>query len=635
VTVSAGDRVQQSLAVHLDSYHYQLLQHIPYREVQEFIAWCIGHCMPQSVYVSDGSAEALEYIRQRALANGEEMALAIPGHTAHFDHYKDQARDSDHTRILLSPGEVTDEHIVTLNREEGLEEIHHILRGIMRGHEMFVCFYTLGPAGSPFTIPCLQVTDSAYIAHCENILYRQGYEAFQSLTPEQIWFRFVHSQGTLTDRKTPANLDQRRVYIDLQEDIVYSANTQYGGNTIGLKKLAMRLAIHHAVNEGWLTEHMLVMGVEGPGDRITYFTGAFPSMCGKTSTAMLPGEHIIGDDIAHLRIIDGEARAVNAENGVFGILKNIKEEENPVQWQVLHQPGDIIFSNVLVTPQGQVHWLGKGTEDPPQGTNHSRVWWQGKTDDAGELIPVAHPNARFTAPLSMFPHLDKHLQDPGGVPIGAMVYGGRDAHTWVPVQEAFDWAHGIICKAASLESAKTAAVLTGINCREFNPMSNLDFLSVPIHKYIHANLDFGRRLTYQPIIFAVNYFLKDSAGEYLNAKIDKKVWYKWMELRVHREVYAIDTPTGRIPHYYDLKLLFRKVLGKRYSLHDYRQQFTIRVPENLAKVQRILHLYENMEGIPSTVFDQLNMERRRLEKVQRRYGDYIPPEKFITSNRID
>jgi len=630
VTESARDQVHKLLSAKLDVHSYQILECIAHPGVHAFIAWCIEHCTPKSVYISDGSPDALAYIRQHSLEGGEEKLLVRKGHTVHFDHCHDQARDRDHTRVLLSPNEQLGEHIATLERDRGLEEIFDIMSGIMQDHEMFVCFYTLGPSDSPFTIPCLQVTDSAYVAHCENILYRQGYTTFQSIAPEHIWFRFIHSQGPLTDRQTCANLSQRRIYIDLQKDTVYSANTQYGGNTIGLKKLAMRLAIRHAVNEGWLAEHMLVMGVEGPGDRVTYMTGAFPSMCGKTSTAMLPNEHIIGDDIAHLRIIDGETRAVNVEQGVFGILKNITEGENPLQWAVVHSSGEIIFSNVLVTPDRQVYWLGKSREEPQQGTNYSGVWWQGKTDEAGETIAAAHPNARFTVCLTSFPHLDIRLNDPGGVPVGAMVYGGRDATTWVPVQEAFDWEHGIACKAGSLESAKTAATLGGMGHREFTPMSNLDFLSVPLGDYLRANLEFGRQLTYTPVIFAVNYFLKDSvSGAYLNAKIDKKIWYKWMELRVHSDVYAIDTPIGRIPHYYDLKLLFRKVLGKSYPLRDYRRQFTICIPENLAKIQRITTLYKNMDDIPSAIFNQLSDERYRLEQAQKRYGSYISPEKFV------
>lgn len=627
--MSISDHLEKVLDQYLSPSHRTLLQDLPHPGVPEFVARCIARCRPHSVFVSDGSAEAQDYIRRRALERGEELRLAREGHTVHFDHYHDQARDRQHTRILVTPDQDLGPRIATLDREQGLKEMEHLTQGIMEGHEMYVCFYTLGPANSPFTIPCLQLTDSAYVAHSENILYRPGYESFLSLEEGQTWFRFLHSQGELDERNTCAHLDRRRIYIDLAEDTVYSVNTQYGGNSIGLKKLAMRLAIRHAVEEGWLTEHMLVMGIHGPGGRVTYITGAFPSMCGKTSTAMLPGERIVGDDIAHLRVIDGRVRAVNVEQGMFGILKDLTARENPVQWEVLHSPGEIIFSNVLVTPDREVYWLGKG-EEPPRGINHSGSWWKGKQDPQGREVPPAHPNARFTVGLKAFPNLDPRLHDPEGVMVGALVYGGRDADTWVPVQEAFDWEHGIVAKAASLESARTAAVLEGGTQREFTPMSNLDFLSVPVGDYIRANLDFGRDLIHRPAIFAVNYFLRDRrSGQFLTAMEDKRVWYKWMELRVHDDVGHLATPTGYIPRYDDLRLLFRKVLGKQYPRSHYRRQFTIRVPENLAKIERITAIYrEQVRNAPPQVFRVLEEERERLEQAQRRHGDYIPPEMF-------
>ena len=595
--------------------------------LHRFIAKYIELCNPDTVFVSDGSKEDQQYIREAAIRNGEEMALAIEGHTVHFDGYYDQARDREHTMILVPKGTFLGENIRTMEREQALREIHEIMKDIMNGHEMYVCFYTLGPANSPFTIPCVQITDSSYVAHSENILYRQGYEEFIRRGSTENFFKFVHSEGELDERKTSKNIEKRRIYIDIEGDTVYSANTQYGGNTIGLKKLAMRLAINHAAKEGWLTEHMLIMGIHGPNNRVTYFTGAFPSMCGKTSTAMLEGETIVGDDIAYIRNIGGEARAVNVERGIFGIIKGINSKDDPLQWKVLHSPNEIIFSNVLVTDDKRVHWLGKDGEIPDRGINHSGEWWKGKKDREGNEIPCSHPNARFTVALDAFENLDPKWDDPNGVEIGAMVYGGRDSDTWVPVQEAFDWIHGIVAKGASLESERTAAVLGKEGVREFNPMSNLDFLSIPIGRYIQINLEFGKKLKKQPKIFAVNYFIRDKeTGKYLTDKVDKKVWFKWMELRVNDDVDAIWTPTGYIPFYEDLKTLFKNVLSKDYSEEDYVKQFTIRVPENLAKIDRIEKIYKTkVRDTPEIVFKVLDEERNRLLEARGRYGEYISP----------
>ncbi|GAH66769.1 unnamed protein product, partial [marine sediment metagenome] len=261
--------------------------------------------------------------------------------------------------------------IRTGNRDECLKEIHEIMKDIMKGKELYVRFFSLGPTNSLFSQPVVQLTDSAYVAHSEDILYRQGYEEFVRQGENIRFFKIVHSAGELDKRNTSKNLDKRRIYIDLEDDIVYSVNTQYGGNTIGLKKLSMRLAINRGSKEGWLAEHMLVMGVHGPDNRVTYFTGAFPSLCGKTSTAMLDNGTVVGDDIAYLRNIEGNVRAVNVEKGVFGIIMGINSNDDPIIWEALHTQREIIFSNILMTPEKGVHWIGKSSEAPPEGYNHS------------------------------------------------------------------------------------------------------------------------------------------------------------------------------------------------------------------------------------------------------------------------
>jgi len=614
----------------LEQAQYAKLARIPQPEVLDFVARYIRLCEPERVFVSDDSPEDLAYIRQAALRDGEERPLAIPGHTIHFDNYDDMARDRKNTRILVPEGVDLGGGIDTRERNEALKEVHGILPGIMRGHELYVCFFCLGPAASPFAIPCVQLTDSSYVAHSEILLYRPGYREFLRQGPGARFFKFLHSQGELDERKTSKNLHLRRVFIDLLDDTVYSVNTQYGGNTLGLKKLAMRLAIYHASQEDWLCEHMLLMGIHGPDGRVTYFTGAFPSLCGKTSTAMMEGEEIVGDDIVYLRRDGGQVRAVNVEKGIFGIIQGINSRDDPILWETLHRPGEIIFSNVLVTPEGGVHWIGKDGEVPPRGENHSGPWWIGKKDARGREIPCSHPNARFTLDMSLLANMSPQRDNPEGVVVGAIVYGGRDSDTWVPVEQSFDWEHGIVTKGASLESETTAATLGQEGVREFNPMSNRDFLSIPIGRYIQNNLDFGRGLEHPPLIFSVNYFLRDrETGAWLNEKTDKRVWYKWMEQRVHGEVGAIRTPTGWIPRYEDLRRIFQEVLGRDYPYAAYRAQFTVRVPENLAKIERIERIYRTeIADTPEAVFRVLEEQRRRLLEARERYGDYIAPEQL-------
>ncbi len=508
------------------------------------------------------------------------------------------------------------------------------MKGIMKGKELFVCFFVLGPKNSIFTIPAVQLTDSAYVAHSEFILYRKGYEEFKRLGRSAHFFRFVHSAGELDERKTSKNIDKRRIYIDLEDETVYSVNTQYGGNTIGLKKLAFRLTIKRAVEEGWLSEHMFLMRVNGPHGRKTYFTGAYPSMCGKTSTAMIPWENIVGDDLTFILPVNGVARGANVEKGVFGIIQGVNPEDDPIIWQVLHSPVEIIFSNVLVKG-GKPYWNDMGVEIPDEGENHSGKWWRGKKDAEGNEIPPSHKNARFTVSLEHFPNVDMEaLESPCGVEVGGMIFGGRDADTWPPVREAFSWEHGVITMGASLESETTAATLGKEGVRVFNPMAILDFMSVHLGgDYLRNYLEFGRKLKKAPKIFAVNYFLREN-GVWLNHKLDKAVWLKWMELRVHGDVDAIKTPIGYIPKYKDLAKLFKDVLNKEYTKEDYERQFKIRVPELLAKIDRIEGgIYEKLDNVPEELFQVLEEERKRLLEAREKYGDYISPP-FVLGGRV-
>lgn len=624
-----NERTMERLKAALSEENYQKLMKIDNPELHQFVAKYVELCHPDKVFVCTDSPEDIRYIRQEAIRAGEEEKLALEGHTAHFDGYYDQARDKGNSKFLLPAGVDLGSDINAMDRDEGLKEIHEIIKDIMKGHQLFVRFFCLGPLNSKFSIPAVQLTDSGYVAHSEDLLYRQGYEEAVRLGRSARFLKFVHSAGELDERKTSRNIGERRVYIALEDETVYSANTQYGGNTIGLKKLAMRPAIKRASKEGWLTEHMFIMGVHGPNDRITYFTGAYPSLCGKTSTSMIKGESIVGDDIAYLRIKEGVIRAVNPERGIFGIIQGVNSRDDSIIWNALHSPGEVIFSNVLVTEGKGVYWIGKDGKPPREGYNHSGEWQLGKKDDDGNETTPSHPNARFTLDMKALENVDSELDNPDGVVIGGIIYGGRDSDTKVPVEESFDWVHGVITMGAALESETTAATLGKEGVRKINPMSNLDFLSIPLGEYIENHLKFGAKLKNPPGIFSANYFLRDSNGKFVNDKTDKGVWLKWMELRSHKDVEAIKTPTGLIPMYEDLKRLFKAVLNKEYSEEDYSRQFTFRVTENLARIERVTEFYKTkVSDTPQMVFTVLEEQKQRLVEARESYGDYIAPFKF-------
>ncbi|MEM0334226.1 MAG: phosphoenolpyruvate carboxykinase (GTP) [Thermoplasmata archaeon] len=595
------------------------------KKLYEFIDFYIQLLNPSSIFVVSSDKKDEEYIKNRAIEIGEEGKLSKEKQTYHFDNYYDQARDKENTRVLL-PKEEDLPFINVMERKKGIEEIHSLMKNQMIGKTMYIGFFSLGPLNSKFSELAVQITDSAYVMHSELILYRNAYEKFKN-EPNLEFLKFVHSQGELDERKTSINLKNRRIYFDLEGMTGFAVNTQYAGNTVGLKKPGFRITIYKAFKEGWLSEHMFLMGVNGPNGRVTYFTGAFPSMCGKTSTCTLPGERLVGDDLVFIKPINGVARAINIENGVFGIIDGINKKDDPIIWDVLHSDSEIIFSNVLVS-EGKPYWTGMGEQIPDKGINHSGEWWMGKRDSEGKEIPPSHKNARFTVRLSAFSNLDrKALESEEGVEVGGIIFGGRDSDTCPPICEAYDWLHGVL-KGAVIESETTAATLGKEGIRSFNPMSIIEFLSIDLGKYLQNYIEFGKKLRQKPKIFSVNYFLRDKNGKFLNEKTDKAIWLKWMELRVHNEVDAIKTPVGYIPKYEDLRNLFYKVQGKEYRIEDYEKQFTIRVPELLAKNERIMKIYENIKTTPKELFDEMKKEKEKLLEIREKYGDYVSPFKF-------
>ena len=607
---------------------YNKLMALKNPKLHRFIVDAIELCQPDSVLVFDDSAEGMALTRCKAIEAGEETALAVEGHTIHFDGLKDQARDRQATKYLVPQAGTLSKALNQTEREQGLAEVRDLLKGCMAGRTMIVRFLCLGPANSVFSIPCIECTDSWYVSHSLNLLYRPGYEQFKRMDTDSDFFATLHSAGRMDERMTSVDVDKRRIYIDYSTDTVYTVNTQYAGNTVGLKKLALRLTIRKADREGWLAEHMFVMGVQGPKDRKTYFAGAFPSACGKTSTAMLPGETIVGDDIAYFRALNSHCMAANAEAGIFGIIQNVKAKDDPAIWDVLTKQGEVIFSNVLVKAS-RPYWLGMGEEIPEDGENFSGDWHKGKTDTKGNEIPAAHKNARYAVSLKALANCDPELDNPCGVVLAGIMYGGRDAKSYVPVQQSFDWNHGIIAYGASLETETTFATVGKEGVPEINVMSIQDFVSIPLGKYIQNNLDFGKKLKNPPLVFGVNYFLRGPDGQFVNDVRDKHVWVKWMELRVHNDVQALTTPTGLIPMYEDLKSLFKEVFDAEYTQEEYDQQFTIRISENLRKIERIEDFYLcEVPDAPQTVFDIINEQRERLLVAKEKYGDCVVPSEF-------
>lgn len=599
--------------------------------VLNFVGTFAEHCDPKSIYVCDDSEKDTQYVRDKALELGEEFTLANSKQTIHWDGYGDQARDKKNTRFMVYKENMA--KMSTLNSveyEQGYEEIMGISKGIMKGKDAVVLFYSEGPTESPFTIPCVQFTDSWYVAHSENILYRTAYSHFLKMKDAEKadFFRFIHSAGPLDENNCSKDLENRRIYMDTQNNIVYSMNDQYAGNSVGLKKHSMRLAISKSGKEGWLCEHMFVMAaLDKEKNRKTYFCGAYPSACGKTSTAMIPGEQIVGDDIAYFRNIDGEFRAVNVEFGMFGIIKDVNAQDDPVIFKNLMMNQEVIFSNVLRGKDNKPYWLGMGVEAPEEGHNHFGEWKKGVKDETGKEVGVAHGNARYTMRLDYLDNIDKKgFEAKDGVKVDGVLYGGRDSDITVPVEESPNWKDGILIKAATLESETTSATLGKEGVRTPSPMANMDFVSYPLGTYTMNNIKFGESVKQTPRIFSNNYFMRDEQGHFMTSKLAKKVWLHWADGRIHNEYEAYDTPTGKIPHYEDLKVLFKKHLDEEFSKEKYDYLFTFRCTKWIEKLERTKAYYQKMDpNTPKEIFDYWDATIARIAKARNTYGDLILP----------
>lgn len=609
---------------------YAKLTALKNQKAYDFVGEFAAHCNPESIFVCDDSEADNQYLRDQALALGEEDAMANSKQTIHWDGYGDQARDKVNTRYIVYPENL--EKMKSLNSvayDDGYKEIMGIAKDNMAGKPAVVKFFAEGPTGSQFTIPCIQFTDSWYVAHSESILYRTAYDHFMNMEEAEKgeFFSFIHSAGKLDERGCSVDIDDRRIYMDTQNNIVYSMNNQYAGNSIGLKKHSMRLAINKSGEEGWLCEHMFVMACLGKNDRKTYFTGAYPSACGKTSTAMIPGEQIVGDDIAYFRNINGEARAVNVEFGMFGIIKDVNEQDDPVIFENLMKNQEVIFSNILQGPDKKPYWLGMGVDAPESGKNFFGDWQKGIKDAKGNEVGVAHGNARYTMRLDYLDNIDKAgFEAKDGVKVEGVLYGGRDSDITVPVEESPSWKDGILLKAATLESETTSATLGAEGVRNPSPMANMDFVSYPLGEYTMNNIKFGEGVDQAPKIFSTNYFMKSPEGKFMTSKLAKKAWLHWADGRVHGEYDALDTPTGKIPLYKDVKDLFKEHLDEDFSEADYTYLFTFRCTKWIEKLERAKAFYAKMDAsCPKEIFAAWDAAIETINAAKAAFGDEIKP----------
>jgi phosphoenolpyruvate carboxykinase (GTP) len=472
--------------------------------------------------------------------------------------------------------------------------------------------------------------------HSGNILYRNVYHKFDEEAQREGYFLTnVHGEGP----NRPEDLPNARVFMDRSWQTTFSMFCTYAGNTLLLKKGNHRFAVDLATyykKEEELSEHMFITGLTGPGGRKTYFAGAAPSGCGKTTTAMV-GTDFIGDDLSQLWIAedDGTLRGINPEIGIFGIVQDVNREGDPYLMKCLREEGtEVIWSNVLIDEHNVPHWVGNGEEHPKKGVNFQGEWWEGKTDEKGNPIPISHPNSRCTLSNSAIGNYNEEAaEDPRGVEIKVITYSGRDSDTMPPVVVAKNPDHGVVI-GASILSAATATEVGAKGVRR-QPWANEPFIAGPLADYMDAQFLFfnSDKLKRKPIMAGLNYFLTHGArgGEgtkLLGEKRDVKVWLGWLELRANGDVDAIETPIGYIPKYEDLKTLFDGI-NKEYPKDLYDQQFALYIDNILGRIDLQEEAYKKEENIPPKLFEVYEEQRKGLEALKEKYGSVISVEQLI------
>jgi len=617
----------------MDASNFARIQKIENSEISLKIANAIVMCEPDNIFVNTGSEEDRQFIRELALKTGEESSLPMENHTIHFDLKKEQGRNIDRTYYIANEGEHISSLANKMLRAQALDEIRAIMSGIMHGKTMVIGFYIRGPAGAPVANPALEITSSTYVSHSAEILYRNAYNVFEREVRERgHFYTNIHSEGL----NRLEDLPNARVFMDRSHRTTYSFNCTYAGNTLLLKKGNHRFSVDKAVYENRgneLSEHMFITGIDGPDGRITWVTGAAPSGCGKTTTAMA-GNHFVGDDLAQMWIDEGGTiRSVNPECGIFGIVEDVNRDGDPMLMDCLRNKGtEVIWSNVLIDENGVPHWVGNGEDPPEKGKNFQGEWYSGKVDENGKPVPLSHPNSRCTLTSSALANYSEKAEDPAGVETRVITYSGRDSDTMPPVWVAKTSDHGVVI-GATIVSAATATEVGATGVKR-SPWANAPFIPGALGDYMDAQFQFfgNEKIAgdKKPVLAGLNYFLTreargGSSKKLLGEKRDVKVWMAWLERMAHGDVQAIDSPIGYLPKYEDLKALFKSIIDKEYSEDLYIKQFSLYIDNIVARIDLQMEAYGKEDGAPERLFEILRQQRLELTALKEAHGPVAAP----------
>lgn len=621
----------------LDPEHLARLEKIKTEEALLKIANAISLCQPDSVYITTGSPEDMANVRKMSIEKGEEKPLAMKDHTIHYDLAQEQGRIVDRTFYIVNEDEDVSVLAKKILRGEALEYVKEHMSGIMKGKTMIVGFFSRGPAGAKLALPALEITSSTYVMHSGDILYRHVYDRFdEQVEKSGLFLTNVHSEGP----NRPEDLPAARVFMDRSWLTTFAMFCTYAGNTLLLKKGNHRFAVDLAGYYGGgveLSEHMFITGMKDDSNRTTWFAGAAPSGCGKTTTAMA-GTDFVGDDLAQMWIAkDRTLRAINPEQGIFGIVADVNREGDPHLMKALREEGtEVIWSNVLIDDKGVPHWSGNGEPHPDKGFNFQGEWHKGKKDADGNEIPISHPNARCTLRCTAIAnHNAEFGESPDGVPVKVITYSGRDADTMPPIVVGKNPDHGVVI-GASIVSAATATEVGATGVKR-QPWANAPFIPGPLADYMRTQFEFFNNPKFseegRPILTGLNYFLTEEARggvgkALLGEKRDVKVWLTWLAKFSHGEVEAIETPIGHIPKHDDLKRLFASIIDKEYPKELYDKQFSIYVDNIKARIDLQREAFGKEKDLPAKVFEVYDQWSKDLAALKEKHGPIVTPDKL-------